>query len=89
MVNDESSNEPIKYSNSEASTWLAARTRNPGTERHPYEVHIISISLMSFMIYFFILREENDIDLNLSKSLPEIVPNINKINAASTSFKKL
>lgn len=88
MVNDENSNEPIKYSTSEASTWLAAQTRNPSTERHPYEANVVTISLIIFMIYFFLLREENDIDLNLNRPLQELVPNLNNINAASTSFKK-
>ncbi|XP_043674470.1 uncharacterized protein LOC122632082 [Vespula pensylvanica] len=76
IVDDDNSNEPIKYSTSKASTWLASQTRHPLPERHPYESDVITISLMIFMIYFFILREENDIDLSLNKPLLELVPKI-------------
>ncbi|XP_046824338.1 uncharacterized protein LOC124426563 [Vespa crabro] len=84
IVDDECSNEPIKYSTSKASTWLASQIRQRQFERHPYESNVITISIIIFMIYFFILREENDIDLSLNKSLSELVPNINKTNALSS-----
>ncbi|XP_035735942.1 uncharacterized protein LOC118447744 [Vespa mandarinia] len=84
IVDDECSNEPIKYSTSKASIWLASQTRQPQSKRHPYESNVITISIIIFMIYFFILREENDIDLSLNKPLSELVPNINKTTALSS-----
>lgn len=41
-----------------------------------YEPYIIIISISIFMIYFCILREENDIDENLAKSLYEKIPGL-------------
>lgn len=65
--------EPLKYSTSEANEWKAAHSRvGTKAEFGPwYEPHIVSASLIMFMIYFFILREENDIDLMLEKPLSE------------------
>ncbi|XP_043495080.1 uncharacterized protein LOC122519584 [Polistes fuscatus] len=79
-VDEENVDEPIKYSTSKAATWLAAETRNPNINRHPYESNIIFISLSIFMIYFFILREENDVDLILERPLSEIIPGIDTSN---------
>ncbi|XP_015187160.1 PREDICTED: uncharacterized protein LOC107072072 [Polistes dominula] len=75
-VDDENLDEPIKYSTSKAATWLAAETRSPMMDRHPQESNVIVISLSIFFIYFFILREENDLDLLLEKPLSETVPGI-------------
>lgn len=41
-----------------------------------YEPYVIVISLSLFMIYFCILREENDVDADLAKSLYEKIPGL-------------
>lgn len=62
---------PIKYFGSQAASWSARQShRNPnyGDELW-YQPLVISGSLAVFMIYFCILREENDVDAKLSMSL--------------------
>ncbi|KAI4488604.1 hypothetical protein M0802_011420 [Mischocyttarus mexicanus] len=86
-VDDEDSDKPIKYSKTQASTWLAAETRSPNMHRHPQESAVLTISILVFMVYFFILREENDIDLSLNKPLSEIVPGFNKSNESPNRTK--
>lgn len=66
-------NKPVKYTTSPAYDWKAQHSRiGSKAEFGPwYEPHVVSASLILFMIYFFILREENDIDLLLDKPLSE------------------
>lgn len=66
-------NEPLKYSTSEANDWKAAHSRiGSKAEFGPwYEPHVVSASIILFMVYFFILREENDIDLLFDNTLFE------------------
>ncbi|XP_056631234.1 uncharacterized protein LOC130441533 [Diorhabda sublineata] len=62
---------PIKYSTSPASKYSAKSTRT-GVHSEPrlwYEPYVIITSITVFMIYFTILREENDIDEELGRSL--------------------
>lgn len=61
---------PVKFSTSGASRWRAEVSRSGiGTSRLWYEPYVILASLAVFLIYFGILREENDYDLELSKTL--------------------
>nr|XP_023027610.1 uncharacterized protein LOC111515627 [Leptinotarsa decemlineata]XP_023027611.1 uncharacterized protein LOC111515627 [Leptinotarsa decemlineata] len=61
---------PIKFSSSAARTYKAHTTRTGENEsRLWYEPYVIVVSMTVFMIYFCILREENDIDADLSTSL--------------------
>uniref|UniRef100_A0A2S2NX43 Uncharacterized protein n=1 Tax=Schizaphis graminum TaxID=13262 RepID=A0A2S2NX43_SCHGA len=66
-------NKPVKYTTSPAHDWKAQHSRiGSKAEFGPwYEPHAVSLSLIVFMIYFFILREENDLDLLLDKPLSE------------------
>lgn len=66
-------NKPVKYTTSPAHNWKAQHSRiGSKAEFGPwYEPHVVSASLILFMIYFFILREENDLDLLLDKPLSE------------------
>lgn len=68
---DKEFNEPLKYTTSEANEWKAAYSRiGTKAEFGPwYEPHAISVSIILFMVYFFILREENDIDLWFDNNL--------------------
>ncbi|XP_037028175.1 uncharacterized protein LOC119068619 [Bradysia coprophila] len=68
---DGENNQPIKYFGSGAATWTAGQSHlnpqyNTGVWYQPY---VISLSLAVFLIYFCILREENDVDEKLSMSL--------------------
>lgn len=61
---------PVKFSETQARHWKAKTTRM-GAEntRLWYEPYVILTSITVFMIYFTILREENDIDEELGRSL--------------------
>ncbi|XP_022703674.1 uncharacterized protein LOC111268766 [Varroa jacobsoni] len=73
--------EPIVYSKSKASKWKASQTlRVPDSVQNmpnaqPYSI-VVSLSI--FMIYFFILREENDIDELFERPLQQTVTDIKK-----------
>lgn len=41
-----------------------------------YQPYVISLSLTVFLIYFCILREESDIDLELEKNLYDRIPGL-------------
>lgn len=66
-------NKPLQYTTSPAHNWKAAHSRTGSAEdtRPWYEPHCVSVSLIIFMVYFFIIREENDIDLLLDKPLTD------------------
>ncbi|XP_017881606.1 uncharacterized protein LOC108625816 [Ceratina calcarata] len=66
---DEEFDKPIKFSTSKAATFPAAYT-NVGPDEPWYQAPVIGISLMIFMIYFCILREENDIDEKMVEGIP-------------------
>ncbi|KAG7210431.1 hypothetical protein KM043_011963 [Ampulex compressa] len=62
---------PIVYSKSLAATWKAAHTRKPQSDMPWYGAFVISFSTAVFLIYFCILREENDIDEMLKQDLSD------------------
>ena len=43
-----------------------APPREPAKPPPVYEERIVTVSLAAFLIYFLVLREENDVDANLS-----------------------
>lgn len=61
---------PVKFSSTAARQWKAKSTR-VGYERSRlwYEPYVILGSISIFLIYFGILREENDVDEELKRSL--------------------
>ncbi|XP_018578334.1 uncharacterized protein LOC108916538 [Anoplophora glabripennis] len=62
--------EPVKYSASPASKYKAKYSITGNTEpRLWYEPHVLLTSMTIFLIYFTLLREENDIDQELNTSL--------------------
>lgn len=70
-------NEPVKFFGSKAASWQAKKTRSGGADEVLwYQPYVISLSLTVFLIYFCILREESDIDLELEKSLFDRVPGL-------------
>jgi len=68
---------PVKYTTSKAhehspfDTFLHSKTKFPW-----YQPPIVLVSTVVFLIYFCILREENDIDDELSRSLFEKIPGL-------------
>jgi hypothetical protein len=67
------SDEPIKYSASRASQWKAEYSREgiPDSDMPWFQPYIVLGSVLTFLLYFTVLREENDIDLSLSTKLYE------------------
>lgn len=61
---------PIKYTTSKAAKHKASLSRRgPFNTRLKYEPEVILASIAVFLIYFTMIREENDIDEELGKSL--------------------
>ncbi|XP_055836432.1 uncharacterized protein LOC129921563 [Episyrphus balteatus] len=62
--------EPMQFFGSGAASWRAKDTRSGGADEALwYQQYVISGSVAIFLIYFCILREENDIDQKLEGSL--------------------
>lgn len=74
-MDEELLNKPLKYTSSPANEWKAVHSRiGSKAEFGPwYEPHIVSASVILFMLYFFVLREENDIDMMLERPLTEVL----------------
>lgn len=70
---------PIRYSQSRASQWKAEYNRVPQINRVWYTPYVVSGSVAFFLIYFCILREENDFDEIIYRPLPETLKGIEKI----------
>ncbi|XP_052860779.1 uncharacterized protein LOC128267870 [Anopheles cruzii] len=69
---------PLKYFGSQASRWTAQRSRSgPKKQDVPwYQLYVVNFSVAIFLIYFCVLREENQIDQDLGRSLFEHVPGL-------------
>ncbi|XP_053688530.1 uncharacterized protein LOC128737819 [Sabethes cyaneus] len=93
IVKDES----IKYFGSSAASWKAENTRSGlvNDDSPWYQPYVVLASVAVFLIYFCILREENDIDRDLERSLYDRMPwlehkqlilsyHLNKENGLST-----
>lgn len=66
---------------SEAAKITAAQVRSGSSQSAPwYQTYVISLSLSVFMVYFFILREESDIDMEFSKSLYDRISGLEEQN---------
>ncbi|XP_018791614.1 PREDICTED: uncharacterized protein LOC108970593 isoform X2 [Bactrocera latifrons] len=77
---NESSNEPIKFFGSKAATWRARDTRSGGSEDTLwFQPYVISGSLAVFLLYFCVLREENDIDKRLEGNLFDQVAGLEEV----------
>ncbi|XP_054738392.1 uncharacterized protein LOC129244663 [Anastrepha obliqua] len=77
---NENSNEPVKFFGSRAATWRARDTRSGGSEDILwFQPYVISGSLAVFLLYFCILREENDIDRRLEGNLFDQVAGLEEV----------
>ncbi|XP_059613646.1 uncharacterized protein LOC132259862 [Phlebotomus argentipes] len=67
---DQQEDMAVKYTESQAGLWAAEQSRTgPKAAGVWYQPYVIVASLVVFMLYFCVIREENDIDLELQKSL--------------------
>lgn len=76
---DVEENKPIVYTKSPAVNWKAKYSlagRPPDTHSPKYENSIIMGSILVFLVYFCVLREENDIDASMGTSLYDKVPGL-------------
>lgn len=73
--------QPVVYSTSKAAQWKAQYTFRPLVPNPPPEAQrwSVIISTTIFLLYFLVLREENDLDEKLYRPLQETVPDIDKI----------
>lgn len=78
----ENPNQPLPFSKSGAATWNAksaySGSRNKPDDSPWYQSLSISLSIGAILVWFCILREENDVDLELGKSLYERVDGLEK-----------
>lgn len=73
---EKENNEPIDFLGSKAHTFRASDERRAkATDWPEYQAYVLSISMGIFLIYFCILREENDIDEKMGMNVSTgIVP---------------
>lgn len=72
-------NAPIKYVGSTAAAWTSKEGRSgtiPKSDTPWFQPYAVVGSVAVFLIYFCVLREENDVDLELEKSLYDRVPGL-------------
>ena len=68
---------PVRYSKTEANDWKAYDTFLAEENTRPkYQFWILTASWVVFLVYFVVLREENDIDEHLSSSLYDHLPGL-------------
>jgi len=63
---------PYKFSSSKANI----KSMKAPVMSNPYEKHILTTCIFVFGMYWFVLREENDLDEELNVSLFDRVPNV-------------
>lgn len=74
---DTEMDKPVKFSTSKAGSWNSSKSyATPQRDVPVYQPFCVSISLIVFLVYFLYLREENDLDEELNKSLFERVPGL-------------
>lgn len=73
---EEFSDEPVKYSTSSARSHSAYETFLIKRNAPWYQSYIVLASTSAFLLYFFVLREENDLDEEIGKSLFERIPGL-------------
>lgn len=77
----EEHDKPVVYSTSKAAEWKAAQTfRSPIADDVPAAQRwSVLLSISVFLIYFLVLREENDLDAHLARPITDTVPDLEKI----------
>ncbi|XP_050030179.2 uncharacterized protein [Dermacentor andersoni] len=76
----EEDDKPYVYSTSKAAEWKAAQTfRPPERDMPAVQRWSVLLSISAFLIYFCVLREENDFDEQLARPITETVPELGKV----------
>ncbi|BES95225.1 Hypothetical protein NTJ_08035 [Nesidiocoris tenuis] len=77
---------PVKFSTSKASTWKAEYSRKGAQTEEElwYELPVILGSVSSFLIYFLVLREENDIDETLKVPIYDRIEGLEELQLQQT-----
>uniref|UniRef100_A0A131YPN2 Uncharacterized protein n=1 Tax=Rhipicephalus appendiculatus TaxID=34631 RepID=A0A131YPN2_RHIAP len=71
---------PYTYTTSNAAKWKAAQSfRTPETNAPPAQRWSVLASISAFLIYFCVLREENDLDQHLARPITETVPELKQL----------
>lgn len=79
QVEDDDENKPLEYFGSQASSWQAFTTRSGPDRNEPwYQSYVIMVSVVTFLVYFCVLREESDIDRKLEGNLFDQVPGLER-----------
>jgi len=78
LESEDDLDKPIKYSMSKAATMRIEEYRNPYKDSPWYQGYVVSASLVAFLIYFCILRDENDIDNLIYCDLNETLSRVKK-----------
>jgi len=73
---EEFSDEPVKYSTSSARSHSAYETFLIRRSAPWYQTYIVLGSTIAFLVYFLALREENDLDEEIGKSLFDRIPGL-------------
>lgn len=82
---EEDLDKPIDYLSSPAAQWKAQWSAAGGVDDSPwFERWIVLACITVFMVYFCILREENDIDQQLSTPLFDNVPGLEQQTLLAT-----
>ncbi|XP_011066058.1 PREDICTED: protein CCSMST1 [Acromyrmex echinatior] len=88
LESEDDFDKPIKYSTSKAATMRIEEYRDPyGDSRPWYQGYVVSASLAVFLIYFCILREENDIDNLIYCDLNETLSKVKREEEEKLKFK--
>ena len=79
---------PVKFTSSAAADFDAMKVRaGSRTNRAEYEHIIVRVSVVVFMVYFCVLREENDIDASLGNAFYNQLPELELIQLRSKRDK--
>jgi hypothetical protein len=68
--------EPIKFSTSDARTWKARGNLYIENKAPPYQPFVVVLSVGAVLLYFCVLREENDLDDEMNTSLYHRIPGL-------------
>jgi len=89
IQDDEDLEKPIKYSTTKAYNMRADEYRLGHFEDIPwYQSHCIFLSITVFLIYFCILREENDIDLLFDYNLEDTLKHAEGQKSTQSNMSK-
>lgn len=73
---EEISDEPVKFSTSSARSHSAYETFLIKRNAPWYQSYVVLGCTSAFLLYFLVLREENDLDEEIGKSLFERIPGL-------------